>query len=248
MSNANTMPPAIAAAVCDIMKKKLTADRGEQDTRDGRAYSWASVDDIYEAVSAEMADAGLISEMIACGKPEWITIKDQAQGAERQALSLTYRFQITNKDGERYADPDNLWPVVAWFDGATTTAAARSLAHKQALRDLFKIKTVDVALAGASADIGSPSTRTTAERVLKPKRQKMADYTLTLPEGESATKRDEIIADLKAAAARKKGEKREIALRNSFRAKAGGIGRLTPADSAAITKVYSELLGEANAA
>jgi len=241
MDNANAMPPAIAAAICSIMQKKLTAERGEQDTRDGRAYSWASVDDIYEAVSAEMAAAGLISEMIACGKPEWITINDAAQGGERQALSLTYRFQITNRDGERYADPDNLWPIVAWFEGATTTAAARSLAHKQALRDLFKIRTVDPTLTmNGKAEQPAATAAPAATRVLKPKQPQER---LMLSEEDSAARRDEIIEKLKAAAGRKKGDARATALKNAFRANAGGIGRLTQADSSAITTAYSELLG-----
>lgn len=243
MTNASHWPPEIADAVCKIMAKRLTATRGEHDTNgDGRAYSWASVDDIFEAVSPDMAEAGLISEMITVGTPEWISMFDIAQGCERPALSMTFRFQITNKKGECYADAENLWPVVAWFEGMTTTASARSHAHKQALRDLFKIKTVDKDIAAQQArdtQQAPATTRTAASKVLKPK---VPTNPLMLSDEASTAKADEIIRKLEKAAKNKESDEREMAVKNAFRANAGGIGRLRPADTVRVTEAHNALV------
>lgn len=243
--HSNTMPPEIATAICSIMKKALTANRGEKDTNgDGRPYSWASVDDIFEAVNGEMAEAGLISEMIVTAPPEWISMFDYAQGCERPALSIMFRFQITNKDGIRYADPGNLWPVIAWFEGMTTTAAARSLAHKQALRDLFKIKTVaDATLETPDSTNQQPTASATTQ---SRGNSKKPVNPLALGPEDSAAKADEIITKLRKAAGKKTGDERANAVRDAFRANAGGIGRLTPEDSDRVMKENASLIEKAD--
>ena len=251
--DSSTMHPEIATIVCAIMEAANPAARSEtiKDEKGETRFAYASVDDIFEAVQTEMGHQGLISEMILAGPPEFISLWDNECQKERPALSMMFRFQLTTKSGARYADPDNLWPIVAWFEGTKTTTSARSTAHKHALRDLFKIRTTDPSVAEAVSTVRAEAVANTFKSTPEPnggttvkKRGRPPKNPLMMNEEESEIARVAILSQLSIAAACQNGDTAATALKDTYRSNGATIARLRPEDSAAVSKRYGELTDE----
>jgi hypothetical protein len=250
------MPPEIAVLVCAIMAAVNPAARSETVTdKDGkRTFAYASVDDVFEAVRHEMAIAGLISEMIMVAPPRVMMLWDHEAKCRRTALAMTFRFQLTTANGVRYADPDNIWPIVAWYDGAWTIPSGRSVVHKHALRDLFKVRTADPATAeaatAANAAAVANSLRPRDDHPAAPSeegkrgRRRKEPASIMFDADASLAARDDVIAKLNTAAdeAISSGSNNIVgAVKDAYRSNGSVIVKLLPADSAEVDAHFRAL-------
>jgi hypothetical protein len=133
------MDDKICSAIAQVMANLPKLNKGETNKHGG--YSFASVDDFFEAVQPQMAKAGLVVtsdeqdfEVIGDGKDAW--------------LKMRFAF-VAHAGGAEYG-PLNRTAMVRASMGSQALGAAQSYAEKQFLRSLFKMATGEGA--GIDAD------------------------------------------------------------------------------------------------
>jgi hypothetical protein len=249
------MPPEIGRALLEVKAAIAAAGRTGHDADGEREFTYSTVDDIFAATQKLLASKGLLLEMLREGKMEFHTLPPaEIGGPDRVAIEMHF-LPVWNWFGTAgeppaaisvvYANPRAVIEIVGPYEGTKTTSAFRSTATKSYLRDLLKLPT-----AGGErpegAEEGEPSQARDAGPGNKSAGVKPARLTnpLLLDTEDSATKRDDLIASLRTAAASKDGDgaAKIGAVDSAFRRSQVDWAKLKPADQKAVQKAKSDLI------
>lgn len=134
------IPGSIVKALAAI-QATVDAVRKSQKNQHG-GYMYASVDDIYAAISRKMGEVGLtvLSLEDECGVE-----RIERDGKTVQWLRAVYSFVLATEEAT-WTDPRFRRTIFVQVTGAQTFQAAQSYCEKQFLRSLFKLPTGDMDL------------------------------------------------------------------------------------------------------
>ena len=132
-----SLPPKIAAAICEVMKEIPKLEKGEKNTHGD--YNFTSIDDFLEAVRPLCANKGLV----IITDEESFDIR-QSEDGKSVWLVISYAFTLSHSGGETWAHRPRRTIMVNAKMGSQAFGAAQSYVLKQFMRALFQIATGEV--------------------------------------------------------------------------------------------------------
>lgn len=131
------MPAEIAAAIAKVKGEITRLHKGERNAHGG--FSYASVDQFYEAIGPLEGEAGLVVLPQHVGPPRMKKVA--TKGGETTVVVYSFIFMIAHSSGASWCNVNDVCEQsVAWM-GAQTAGAAKSYAHKYYLRSLYSVPT-----------------------------------------------------------------------------------------------------------
>lgn len=241
MSN-DRMPAEIGCALVRVMKALKPAERSAHETEGERNFTYSTADDIFAAVQKNLADEGLLLEMLeAEGGFELVQLPAGEDGAARIGVQMKFVpvwnwFGGDEPKAVSYENPRAVIPMIGPYEGMKTCAALRTMAEKTYLRALLKLPTAPGEQAPGTpgeAETSPVYTRDEAQapggKGIKPAKVK-EPFKLTKQDSEEM--RDELIALLQKTADEATGDAAERiqAVDSAFRKNQVRWGRLALPD------------------
>lgn len=239
------MPAAIIRAVLEIKKTIEPAKRGEQGQDGERSYSFAGVDDIFQAMQRPMAEHGLIVEMVDAGEFDVIDAPGNRAGVKIAFQPVVYLQ--TDTDFHIYDNPRSILRMFGEWTGNNTCASLRTLAEKTFLRALFKLPAAPQERTDAPSQASASHEGASASPGGEGRKLRSFLNPLTMDAEESATERAVIIRAMQDAYAEEQDKSQDAAdwmaaVNSTFKKHQAKWARLTPKDQQAVKTENARLI------